>query len=40
MSRPLGSECCDNTVTLVSKPSDPEDRFTCDECGEECEVIY
>ena len=39
MSRPLGSECCDNTVTLVSSWDEPENRFTCDECGEECEVV-
>jgi hypothetical protein len=38
MSRPLGSECCDNTVTLVSEPGE-RDRFTCDDCGQECEVV-
>ena len=38
MSRPLGSECCDNTVTLISNWNEP-DKFTCDDCGEVCEVV-
>lgn len=38
MSRPLGSECCDNEVTLISKPGEL-DRFTCNECHEVCEVV-
>lgn len=38
MSRPLGSECCDNTVTLISGPGQ-EDKFTCDECGDECGIV-
>jgi hypothetical protein len=38
MSRPLGSECCDNEVTLISKPGE-KDRFVCEECHQECEVV-
>lgn len=38
MSRPLGSACCDNEVTLISKPGE-NDRFTCNECHEVCEVV-
>jgi hypothetical protein len=38
MSRPLGSACCDNEVTLISNPGEL-DRFTCNECHEVCEVV-
>lgn len=36
MSRPIGSNCCDDTVT--GKQGDI-DVFICDHCGEECGVI-
>ena len=37
MSRPVGSECCDWTV---SGPVDGTfDVFTCDKCEQVCEVI-
>lgn len=36
MSRPIGSSCCDNTVT--SKQGEI-DVYLCDDCGRECEVI-
>lgn len=38
MSRPLGSACCDNEVTMISEFPEP-DRFTCNECGQECEIV-
>jgi hypothetical protein len=38
MSRPLGSECCDWEVTLVSNPGEL-DKFTCNYCGEVCKVV-
>jgi hypothetical protein len=34
MSRPVGSACCDWTVTYVDL-----DTSTCDNCQEVCEVI-
>ena len=36
MSRPIGSECCDNTVTSTGAP---DYGFVCDECEKVCEVI-
>jgi hypothetical protein len=37
MSRPIGSNCCDWTVT---GPMDGTiDVFTCDNCNEVCEVV-
>lgn len=39
MSKPLGSACCDNTVTGGYDPIRKDDVFTCDECGNECEVL-
>jgi len=34
MSRPVGSACCDWTVTYVDL-----DTSTCDKCEQVCEVI-
>jgi len=34
MSQPVGSACCNNTVTYVDL-----NTSTCDDCGEVCEVI-
>lgn len=39
MSRPIGSKCCDSTVEGGYDPIRKGDVFTCDECGEECEVV-
>jgi hypothetical protein len=36
MSRPIGSACCDDTVT---NKEGSYDLFNCDYCGKECEVI-
>jgi len=39
MSRPIGSKCCDSTVEGGYDSIRKDDLFTCDECGEEGEVV-
>jgi len=40
MSRPIGSACCDWTVELDDRTDhNGNEIYTCDHCGEVCEVI-
>ena len=39
MSRPVGSACCDWTVSGGFDATRKDNVFTCDNCKKECEVM-